>query len=79
LDEVLELLDKTAKRYQKNAEETQEKVSKLSTLYEEFQQSAQATQEQKLKTFVKKTIQLDRIRATKFPAKPPVYPTDIRL
>lgn len=61
MDEVLELLDKTAKRYQKNAEETQEKVSKLSTLYEELQQSAQATQEQKLKTFVKKTIQLDRL------------------
>lgn len=61
MDEVLELLDKTAKRYQKNAEETKEKVSKLSALYEELQQSAQATQEQKLKTFVKKTIQLDRL------------------
>jgi archaellum component FlaC len=61
LDEVLELLDKTAKRYQKSTEETEEKVSKLTVLYEQLQQSAEATQEQKLKAFVKKTIQLDRL------------------
>ncbi|MGE5555513.1 MAG: hypothetical protein ACM3UY_04515 [Methanocella sp.] len=61
MDEVLELLDKTAKRYQKSTEETEEKVSKLTVLYEQLQQSAEATQEQKLKAFVKKTIQLDRL------------------
>lgn len=61
MDEVLELLDKTSKRVQKTAEETKENVSKQSALYEELQQSAEATQEQKLKAFVKKTVELDRL------------------
>jgi hypothetical protein len=61
LDEVLELLDKTTKRFQKTAEETKENVSKQAALYEQLQQSAEATQEQKLKAFVKKTIELDRL------------------
>lgn len=61
LDEVLELLDKTAKRFQKTTEETKENISKHSALYEQLQQSTEATQEQKLKAFVKKTIELDRL------------------
>ncbi len=61
MDEVLELLDKTAKRFQKTAEETKENISKHSAIYDQLQQSTEATQEQKLKAFVKKTIELDRL------------------
>ncbi len=61
LDEVLELLDKTTKRVAKTAEETKESNRKQQGLYEQLLQSPDATQEQKLKAFVKKTIELDRL------------------
>jgi hypothetical protein len=61
LDEVLELLDKTAKRVAKTADETKESNRKQQELYEQLLQSPDATQEQKLKAFVKKTIELDRL------------------
>jgi len=61
LDEVLELFDKTAKRVQKNAEETKEALWKESAIYEQLQKSPEATQEQKIKAFLKKTLELDRL------------------
>jgi hypothetical protein len=61
LDEVLELLDKTAKRVQKTAEETKEASKKQIEHYEQLLQSPDATVEQKTKAFIKKTIELDRL------------------
>ena len=61
MDEVLELLDKTTKRVAKTTEETKESNRKQQGLYEQLLQSPDATQEQKLKAFVKKTIELDRL------------------
>ncbi|MDR1992618.1 MAG: hypothetical protein LBQ98_03840 [Nitrososphaerota archaeon] len=61
MDEVLELLDKTVKRVQKTADETKETIRKQTAHYEQLQQQPEATQEQKIKAFLRKTIQLDRI------------------
>jgi hypothetical protein len=61
LDEVLELLDKTSKRVQKTAEETKLASKKHLEIYEQLLQSPDATQEQKTKAFIKKTIELDRL------------------
>ncbi len=61
MDEVLEMLDKTVKRIQKTAEDTKEAVWKKASLYEQLQQSPEATQEQKIKAFMKKTLELDRL------------------
>jgi hypothetical protein len=61
LDEVLEMLDKTAKRVQKSVEETKEASSKQQAIYEQLLQAPEATQEQKIKAFIRKTIELDRL------------------
>lgn len=61
MDEVLELLDKTAKRVQKTVEETKEASKKHIEIYEQLLQSPDATVEQKTKAFVKKTVELDRL------------------
>jgi gas vesicle protein len=61
LDEVLGLLDKTAKRFKKSVEETKEKIWKQAAAYEKLQQSPEATEEQKMKAFLKKTVELDRL------------------
>lgn len=61
MDEVLELLEKNTKRIQKSADETKEALWKQSALYEQLQQSPEATSEQKMKAFIKKTGQLDRL------------------
>jgi hypothetical protein len=61
LDEVLEMLDKTAKRVQKNADETKEALWQQSAIYEQLQQSPDATQEQKMRAFLKRTLELDRL------------------
>ncbi|MCL2685889.1 MAG: hypothetical protein FWE73_05810 [Candidatus Bathyarchaeota archaeon] len=61
MDEVLELLDKTAKRVQKTADETKEASLKQTAHYEQLQQQPEATQEQKIKAFLKKTLTLDRL------------------
>jgi hypothetical protein len=61
LDEVLELLDKTAKRVQKDVDETKEASVKQAAVYEQVQQSPDATSEQKLKAFIRKTMDLDRL------------------
>jgi hypothetical protein len=61
LDEILEMLDKNAKRLQKDVEETKETITKMQALYEQLQQSPQATEEQKMKAFIRRTIELDHL------------------
>lgn len=61
LDEVLEMLDKTAKRIQKVVDETKEATSKQSVLYEQIMQAPNASDEQKIKAFIKKTRYLDQL------------------
>jgi hypothetical protein len=61
LDEVLEMLDKTAKRIQKTVDETKEGSAKQQAIYEQLLQAPEATQEQKMKAFIRKTIELDRL------------------
>jgi len=61
LDEVLEMLDKTAKRVQKVVDETKEATAKQTAIYEQLLASCEASQEQKLKAFIGKTLDLDRL------------------
>jgi hypothetical protein len=61
LDEVLEMLDKTAKRVQKVVDETKEATAKQTALYEGLIVSPLASQEQKLRAFIGKTLELDRL------------------
>ena len=61
MDEVLDMLDKTAKRIQKVVDETKEKTSKQSIVYDQIMQSPEASQEQKIKAFIRKTRYLDQL------------------
>ncbi len=61
MDEVLEMLDKTAKRVQKVVDETKESTVKQTAIYEQLLASCEASQEQKLKAFIGKTLELDRL------------------
>lgn len=61
LDEILEMLDKTSKRLQEEADETKEATAKQTAFYEKLLSSPCATQEQKLKAFIRKTLDLDRL------------------
>jgi len=61
LDEVLEMLDKTTKRVQKVADETKEATVKQAAVYEQLLASPQLSQEQKLRAFIGKTLDLDRL------------------
>jgi hypothetical protein len=61
LDEVLEMLDKNTKRVQKVVDETKEATAKQTAVYEQLLTSPQASQEQKLKAFIGKTLDLDRL------------------
>ena len=61
MDEVLEMLDKTAKRVQKVVDETKEATAKQTAIYEGLLVSPLASQEQKLKAFIGKTLDLDRL------------------
>ena len=61
MDEVLDMLDKTTKRIQKVVEETKEATWKQSALYEQTMQSPEASEEQKIKAFIKKTRYLDQL------------------
>ena len=63
LDEVLDMLDKTAKRLQKIIDETKEATSKQSVLYEQIVQAPTATDEQKIKAFMRKTRFLDQLES----------------
>ena len=61
MDEVLEMLDKNTKRVQKVVDETKEATAKQTAVYEQLLASPQASQEQKLKAFIGKTLDLDRL------------------
>ena len=61
MDEVLEMLDKTAKRIQKTLDENKKTASKQTTAYEKILQSKEASKEQKLKALMGKTLELDRL------------------
>ena len=61
MDEVLEMLDKTAKKVQKVLDESKETSTKQATAYEQILQSNQATEEQKIKAFIAKNLELDRL------------------
>jgi hypothetical protein len=61
LDEVLDILDKTAKRIQKVFDETKETASKHIAAHEQLLQSKEASEEQKIKAFMGKTLELDRL------------------
>lgn len=61
MDEVLEMLDKTAKRIQKALDESKEKAAKQTTAYEKILQSKEASEEQKIRAFIGKTLELDRL------------------
>ena len=63
MDEVLDLLDKTAKRIQKVADETKQATWKQSALYDQIMQSPQASDEQKIKAFIRKTRYLDQLES----------------
>lgn len=63
MDEVLEMLDKTAKRIQKAVDETKEATWKQSALYEQILQSPEASDEQKIKAFIKKARTLDQLES----------------
>jgi hypothetical protein len=61
LDEVLELLDRTAKRIQKTLEENKEKAAKQTAAYEKILHSKEATEEQKANAIMGKTLEVDRL------------------
>ena len=63
MDEVLDLLDKTAKRIQKAVDETKDVTLKQSALYDKIMQSPETTQEQKITAFIRKTRYLDQLEA----------------
>jgi hypothetical protein len=55
------MLDKTAKRIQKSLDEGKEMASKQIAAYEQILQSKDASEEQKVKAFMGKTLELDRL------------------
>ena len=61
MDEVLEMLDKTAKRIQKALDESKEAASKQTTAYEKILQSKKASELQKIRAFIGKALELDRL------------------
>jgi hypothetical protein len=61
LDEVLEMLDKITKRTQRVLDESKETSSKQVMAYENLLQSEESSEEQKIKAFVGKTLELDRL------------------
>ena len=61
MDEVLEMLDRTAKRIQKSLEENTKKAAKQTIACDKILQSKEATEEQKAKALMKKTLELDRM------------------
>ncbi|MCW3994693.1 MAG: hypothetical protein NWE98_00905 [Candidatus Bathyarchaeota archaeon] len=61
MDEVLEMLQKFTKRLEKAVEETKEASAKQSAVYEQLFASSEASQEQKLRAFIGKTLELDRM------------------
>jgi len=61
LDEVLEMLDKTAKRIQQVFEESRETATRQTAVYEQILRSKEASEAQKVKALIGKTFELDRL------------------
>jgi hypothetical protein len=61
MDEVIELLDRTAKRIQKNLDESKEIANKKAIVYDQILQSQQTSQDQKTRAFLGKTLDLDNL------------------
>lgn len=61
MDEVLELLEKTAKRIQKIFDERKDSVSKQTKKYELVLNSKDTTEEQRTRALLGKTLMLDRL------------------
>lgn len=61
MDEVLEMLDRTAKRIQKSLEENKKRAARKTFTYEKTIQSKEATEEQKTKALIGKTLEIDRL------------------
>ena len=66
MDEVLEMLDKTAKRIQKALEESKERASKQTAVYEQIVLSKEESEAQKVKALIGKTFELDRLERLSF-------------
>ena len=63
MDEVLEMMEKTAKRIQKVLDESKEAASKQKTVYEQILQSKDASEEQRFKAFMGRTLELDHLES----------------
>ena len=61
MDEVLEMLDKTAKRIQQVFEESRETATRQTAVYEQILRSKEASEAQKVKALIGKTFELDRL------------------
>ncbi len=61
MDEVLEMLDRTAKRIQKTLEESREAQVKQAGVYEQTILSNEASEAQKVKALFGKAFELDRL------------------
>jgi hypothetical protein len=61
MDEVLEMLDKTTKRIQRVLDEGKEAASRQTAAYEQILLSKDATDEQKIKTFFGRALELERL------------------
>ncbi len=61
MDEVLEMLDRITKRLQNLVEETKATANKQAAAYAQVLQQPNVTEEQKLKIFVARNMELDRI------------------
>ena len=61
MDEVLEMLDRTAKRIQKTLEENKEAAASQTPIYEQTLLSKDATEAQKVKALFGKAFELDRL------------------
>ncbi|MCW4029957.1 MAG: hypothetical protein NWE92_09980 [Candidatus Bathyarchaeota archaeon] len=61
MDEVLEMLDRTAKRIQKTVDDAKDANVKHSVIFDQLLSSTDASQEQKMRAFVRKTVELERL------------------
>ena len=61
MDEVLELLEKTAKRTQKIFDERKKSVSMKSKMFEQVLKSKESTEEQKTRAVLGKAFMIDRL------------------
>jgi hypothetical protein len=61
LDEILEMIDKTAKRIQKSLDDGKEAATRQTEAYDQVLVSKEASVEQKIKAFVARAFELERL------------------